>query len=55
MMQIILKADGKDLSSSEELRKIIRNSKPGDVISLEIWRNGKNMSIAVTTAENLGN
>ena len=52
---IILKADGKDLSSSEELRKIIRNSKPGDVISLEIWRNGKNMSIAVTTAENLGN
>lgn len=52
---IILKADGKDLASSEELRKIIRNSKPGDVISLEVWRNGKNIDIAVTTAENLGN
>ena len=49
---IILKADGKTLSSSEDLRRIIRNSKPGDVISLDVWRNGEIINISVTTAGN---
>ena len=49
---IILKADGKELSSSDDLRNIIRNSKPGDVISLDVWRNGEIINISVTTAGN---
>ncbi len=45
---IIVAADGEQLSSIEELRDAIAGHKPGDKIKLRIYRNAKQTSVTVT-------
>jgi serine protease Do len=48
---IILKANGRDVASSNELPRIITMVKPGDKINITVWRKGAQKDIAVTVAE----
>jgi serine protease Do len=48
---IILKADGKTVSSSSELPRIITQVKPGTKIPLQVWRKGTMKDLNVTVAE----
>ncbi|ABY93839.1 MULTISPECIES: S1C family serine protease [Thermoanaerobacter] len=44
---VIIKADGKTITSFEDLQSIINNHKVGDVISVTVWRNGKTFTVPV--------
>ena len=44
---IIVRADGKPVSSIEQLRDLIANKKPGDRVALEIYRDGKKETVNV--------
>src|SRR5438445_10344009 len=48
---IILKFDGKPVSTSSELPRIVGNTKPGSKASVEVWRKGVTREIAVTVGE----
>jgi serine protease Do len=48
---IILKVDGKDVTSSNVLPRIITQVRPGSKVVLTVWRNGAAKDIAVTVAE----
>jgi serine protease Do len=48
---IIVKADGRDVKSSNELPRIISAVRPGTKITLTVWRKGAQKDIAVTVAE----
>jgi len=48
---IIVKVDGRDVRSSNELPRIITMVKPGTKVTLGIWRKGALREIAVTVAE----
>jgi len=49
---IIYKIDGSAVGSdSDALSKVISAKKPGDIISLEIWRNGDTLNKSVTLLE----
>ena len=48
---IILAVDGKDISDSAELARLIANHKPGSEANLHILRNGKRMDVKVTITE----
>ncbi len=48
---IILKADGKTVTSSTELPRIITGVKPGAKIVLQVWRKGATKDLTVTVAE----
>jgi serine protease Do len=48
---IIVKADGRDVKSSNELPRIISAVRPGTKIALTVWRKGAQKDIAVTVAE----
>jgi serine protease Do len=48
---IILKANGRDVTSSNELPRIITAVRPGDKINVTVWRKGTQKDIAVTVAE----
>jgi len=48
---IILKADGKAVNSSVELPRIITQVKPGNKVTLQVWRKGVNKEISVMVAE----
>jgi serine protease Do len=48
---IIIKVDGRDVKSSNELPRIISAVKPGTKINLTIWRKGSQREVAVTVAE----
>lgn len=49
---IIYKVDGNSVTdSSEALSKIIAGKKPGDIISLDIWRNGETQNLKVILNE----
>ena len=48
---IILKFDGKPVSNSNELPRIVGNTKPGIKASIELWRKGVNREITVTVGE----
>jgi serine protease Do len=48
---IIIKADGRDVKSSNELPRIISAVRPGTKINLTVWRKGAQKDIAVTVAE----
>jgi len=48
---IILKFDGKPVSSSSELPRLVGNTKPGSRSSIEIWRKGVTREISVTVGE----
>jgi serine protease Do len=48
---IILKFDGKPVSTSSELPRIVGNTRPGSKASIELWRKGVTREIAVTVGE----
>ena len=48
---IILKVDGRDVRSSNELPRIITQIRPGTKITLTVWRKGTQKDIPVTVAE----
>src|SRR5712691_11379524 len=48
---IILKFDGKPVSSSNELPRIVGNTKPGIKAPIELWRKGATREITVTVGE----
>jgi serine protease Do len=48
---IIIKADGRDVKSSNELPRIISSVRPGTKINITVWRKGAQKDFAVTVAE----
>lgn len=46
---IIINADGRKISSCDDLRHVIRNTKPGDILSLKVWRDCSSLDINVKT------
>jgi serine protease Do len=48
---IILKVDGKSVTSSSELPRIITQVKPGAKVTLQVWRKGATKDLTVTVAE----
>ena len=48
---IILKVDGRDVRSSNDLPRIITAIRPGTKITLTVWRKGAHKDIQVTVAE----
>ncbi len=48
---IILKFDGKPVSTSSELPRIVGSTKPGSKASIEVWRKGVTREITVTVGE----
>jgi len=48
---IIVKADGKDVKTSQELPRIITSIRPGNKIALTVWRKGAQKELTVTVAE----
>ena len=53
---VILKFDGKKITTPEDLSKIISNSQPNKTVEIEIWRGEKQMTGKITLAilESLG-
>jgi S1-C subfamily serine protease len=45
---IITKADGKDVKSSDQLATIVSGHKPGEKVKLEVFRDGKTQPVEVT-------
>jgi serine protease Do len=48
---IIIKADGRDVKSSNELPRIISSVRPGTKIAITVWRKGAQKDFMVTVAE----
>src|SRR4029077_121290 len=48
---IILKFDGKPVSNSSELPRIVGSTKPGSKAGLEVWRKGVTRDLTVTVGE----
>lgn len=48
---IILKVDGKDVRTSQDLPRVITVVRPGTKVTLTVWRKGANKDLAVTVAE----
>jgi len=48
---VILKVDGREVRSSNELPRIITMVKPGTKVTLGVWRKGATRDLAVTVAE----
>jgi serine protease Do len=48
---IITKFDGKPVSTSSELPRIVGSTKPGSKASIELWRNGNSRDVTVTVGE----
>ena len=48
---IILRFDGKSVSSSSELPRIVGSTRPGSKSSMEVWRKGTTREITVTVGE----
>ena len=51
---VITEMDGKEVTSSDELIRMIRNHRPGDRVELKLLRNGKFLRIKVTLGEKPG-
>lgn len=48
---VILKVDGVETPDIKTLQQTIRSHRPGDVVDVEIWRDGKVITLKVTLAE----
>ncbi|MDB5926250.1 MAG: Peptidase Do [Betaproteobacteria bacterium] len=48
---VILKFDGKAVSSSEDLPRVVGATKPGSRVAMQIWRNKTARDVQVTVAE----
>lgn len=51
MKDVILSVDGKDITTDYSLQESIRNHKPGDQVTLKVWRSGQTITIKVTLDE----
>lgn len=51
---VVLSVDGKAVASRDELRAAIADKKPGDAVTLEITRAGKQQKVSATLAGHLG-
>lgn len=49
---IIVKVDGQEISSMEELNALKENKKAGDTMGLTIYRNGTTFDVTITLSEN---
>ncbi|HRQ10756.1 MAG: trypsin-like peptidase domain-containing protein [Trueperaceae bacterium] len=47
---IIMKADGHDLTTGADIQKLLVGAKAGDVMTLEVWNNGATRTVKVTLA-----
>jgi len=48
---IIIKFDGKNVGSSNELPRIVGATRPGSTVGLQVWRKGASKDLTVTVAE----
>lgn len=48
---VIMKVDGKPVLSSRDVQRYVLARRVGDSINLELWRDGKTMTLAAKTAE----
>lgn len=48
---VIIKADGQDIETMDELNEIKNGKEIGDKVTLTVWRNGETMDIDVTLQE----
>jgi serine protease Do len=48
---IVTKMDGEALNENNTLANVIKNKKPGDTVSLEVYRNGSTITISATLGE----
>ena len=48
---VILKFDGKTVSSSADLPRIVAQSRPGSKVTAQIWRKGASRDVAITVGE----
>ena len=48
---VILSVDGKDVTIDNTLQNVVRNRKPGDEITLKVWRGGQTLTIKVKLDE----
>jgi serine protease Do len=48
---VILQADGKPVTSADQLRAYIGSKKPGDILRLDVWSQGVKKFVAVTLGE----
>jgi S1-C subfamily serine protease len=48
---IIIKVDGTDIRTSNDLQAAVVDHKPGDKVKLTLWRDGKVKTVEVTLAE----
>ncbi len=44
---VVLEADGKKLESASQLQSIVAQTKPGETLNLDVWRDGKQITIPV--------
>ena len=48
---IIAEADGQSISSMAELDRVIDRKRPGDVVNLKVYRQGREMAVRVALIE----
>ena len=48
---VILKFDGKNITSSADLPRIVAQSRPGSKVTVQIWRKGASRDVAITVGE----
>ena len=48
---VILSIDGKNITVDNTLQAVVRNKKPGDEITLKVWRSGNTLTIKVKLEE----
>ena len=48
---IVISVDGKDVNSPEDLAELIKSHKPGDVISVKLFRKGREQTLTVELGE----
>jgi len=48
---VILKFDGKTVNSSSDLPRIVAATKPGNKVSVQLWRKGNAMDVSLVVAE----
>lgn len=44
---VILQADGVDIGGITDLREVILNKKPGEAITLKVWRDGQSINVKI--------
>ena len=48
---VIVKFDGKDITSSSQLPPLVAHVKPGEKVTLDVWRDGKAKTLTATVGE----